>query len=148
MANIVFPTMGALSAEAIGLLAGTGLGILHIVLASHSASLQRGYRWSAGARDEPLSPLQGVAGRLARASSNYLETFPFFAALTLAVMVTHAQSVLSAWGVWLYVGGRLAYIPLYAFGVYLIRSLVWNVALAGIVMLGVALVMGPAGGAA
>jgi uncharacterized MAPEG superfamily protein len=28
------------------------LGLVHIVLASHAASLQRGYVWTAGSRDE------------------------------------------------------------------------------------------------
>ena len=47
-----------------------GLGFVHIVAASHAASLQRGYRWSASARDEPTEPLHGVAGRLDRALRN------------------------------------------------------------------------------
>jgi uncharacterized MAPEG superfamily protein len=111
------------------------LGIVHIVLASHSASLQRGYRWTASARDELLPPLTGVAGRLARALSNFLETFPFFAVLVLAIHATGAYGSLSKWGVLLYFGGRLVYLPLYAFGIYLIRSLAWNVATAGIFLL-------------
>ena len=132
--------MRPLSIEIFGLIAAIGLGIVHIVLASHSASLQRGYRWSAGPRDEPLPPLQGMAGRLARACSNYLETFPFFAAAVLAVIATGAHSAWSTWGVCLYLGARLAYLPLYAFGVYLVRSLVWNVAILGIAFLCVSLV--------
>jgi uncharacterized MAPEG superfamily protein len=137
--------MRPLSVEILGLLAGIGLGIVHIVLASHSASLQRGYRWSAGPRDESLPSLQGVAGRLARACSNYLETFPFFAAAVLAVMVTNSHSEWSTWGVYLYLAGRLAYLPLYAFGTYLLRSLFWNVATLGIVLLCLAIIMGTAG---
>jgi uncharacterized MAPEG superfamily protein len=136
--------MRPISIEIAGLLVAVGLGIVHIVLASHSASLQRGYRWSAGARDEPLSPLSGVAGRLSRACSNYLETFPFFAALALGVVATGAHSAWSTWGVCLYLAGRLAYLPLYAFGVFLLRSLVWNVAVLGIALLGVALVVSAA----
>ena len=126
--------------ELIGLVASVALGIVHIVLASHSASLQRGYRWSAGARDEEVPPLRGVAGRLSRASANYLETFPYFGLLALAVHVTGASSSLSAWGVGLYLLGRVLYLPLYAFGVFLVRSLAWNVATLGIVLLGWALV--------
>jgi uncharacterized MAPEG superfamily protein len=133
--------MHPLSVEIIGLLVGIGLGIVHIVLASHSASLQRGYRWSAGSRDESLPPLKGIAGRLARACSNYLETFPFFAGSALAVVVTSSHSAWSTWGVCLYLVGRLAYLPLYAFGVYMVRSLAWNVATLGIVLLCLALVM-------
>src|SRR5262249_52235407 len=43
------------------------LGFVHIVAASHAASLQRGYRWTASARDQGVAPLTGVAGRLDRA---------------------------------------------------------------------------------
>ncbi len=85
---------------------------------------------------------------MARACSNYLETFPFFATLVLAVVVTNSHSVWSTWGVYLYLAGRLVYLPLYAFGVILVRSLVWNVAILGIVLLCLALVMGSATGAA
>ena len=130
------------STELSGLVGAAALGLVHIVLASHSASFQRGYRWAAGPRDEVLAPLSGVAGRLARASANYLETFPFFAAGLLAVLITHSQSGWSRWGVWLYLGGRVAYLPLYAFGVTLVRSLAWNVATAGIASLYVALCLG------
>jgi len=111
------------------------LGLVHIVLASHSASLQRGYRWTASARDEPLPPPAGIAGRLARALANFLETFPFFAALVFVVHVTGSYGALSKWGVLLYLVGRVAYLPLYAMGVYLVRSLAWNVATAGIFLL-------------
>jgi len=38
------------------------LGLVHIVLASHAASLQRGYVWTASSRDEPVPPLTGVGG--------------------------------------------------------------------------------------
>lgn len=120
------------STELIGLTAAAALGLVHIVLASHSASLQRGYRWSAGPRDEPIVPLGGMAGRLARASANFLETFPFFAAAALAVLATGTHSPWSRWGVILYLAGRIAYLPLYAFGVFLVRSIAWNVAIGGI----------------
>jgi len=94
----------------LGLVAAVALGLVHIVLASHSASLQRGYRWTAGARDELLPPLGGIAGRLARANANFLETFPFFAAGILAVLATGVGSPWSRWGVILYISGRIAYL--------------------------------------
>jgi uncharacterized MAPEG superfamily protein len=118
------------------------LGLVHIIAASHSASFQRGYRWTAGARDAVLPPLTGVAGRFARAFSNFSETFPYFAALALAVVATDRTGALSAWGVWLYLGGRLVYLPLYVLGVPVVRSLVWNVATTGIVLLAIALLWG------
>jgi len=129
----------AWSTELLGLTAAATLGLVHIVLAAHSASLQRGYRWTAGPRDAPLPPLGGVAGRLARANVNYLETFPLFAAGVLAVLVTGTHSLWSKWGVILYIGGRISYLPLYACGVVFVRSMAWNVATAGIAALYVAL---------
>lgn len=115
------------------------LGLIHIIAASHSASLQRGYRWTASARDEPLAPLTGVAGRLARALDNFCETFPLFAALAVAVVVAGKSGALSQWGAGLYFAGRVVYLPLYALGVPLVRSLAWNVAALGIGFLLVAL---------
>jgi uncharacterized MAPEG superfamily protein len=111
------------------------LGLIHIVAASHSASLQRGYRWTASARDESKPPLGGVAGRLSRALQNFCETFPFFAALAIAIVVSGKSSALSQWGAGLYLAGRAAYLPLYALGVPLARSLIWNVATLGIGLL-------------
>ena len=116
------------------------LGLVHVTAASHAASWQRGYRWTASSRDEPVGPLVGVAGRLARALSNFSETFPWFAALVLAVLASGKTGQLSELGVSLYFFGRVAYLVLYALGVPLIRSVVWNVATLGIVLLLVALV--------
>jgi uncharacterized MAPEG superfamily protein len=116
------------------------LGFVHIVLAAHAKSKQRGYRWTASARDEQLPDLQGVAGRLQRASNNYLETFPLFATLVLAAQVMEVHGQLTVWGALLYVGARIVYLPLYAFGVFLVRSLVWNVAAVGMFLFVIALV--------
>ena len=126
-----------LTLELASLIASVALGLVHIVAASHSESLQRGYRWSAGARDEPVLPLSGVAGRLGRALGNYLETFPLFLAVVLVAELRGVHSELTQWGSVLYFLGRLAYLPLYAGGIFLIRSLAWNVATAGIILVGV-----------
>ena len=115
------------------------LGLAQIVLASHAASLQRGYRWTASPRDETLPPLTGVAGRLDRALRNFMETFPLFAAAVVMAHVANRHDWLTEGGVQLYFWARIAYLALYAFGIPLVRSLVWNVATAGIVMILVAL---------
>ncbi len=110
------------------------LGFVHILLAAHTKSLQHGYRWSAGARDEARPPLTGLAGRLDRAARNFAETFPFFVAAVLIAHLADRHNALTVWGAQLYVWGRVAYLPLYAFGVPFIRSLAWNVAVAGIAL--------------
>jgi uncharacterized MAPEG superfamily protein len=118
------------------------LGFVQIVAAAHAASLQRGYRWTASARDREVAPLTGVAGRLDRALRNFSETFPLFAALVLAAQAVGRHSGLTESGAILYFIARLAYLPLYAFGVPVIRSLVWNVAALGMALLLVALLWG------
>ncbi len=120
---------------------GVVLGLVQIVAASHAASLQRGYRWTSGLRNEPTPPLRGVAGRLDRALRNYLETFSLFAAVVLVAHVSETHNALTEWGSRLYLWGRVAYVPLYAAGVPLVRSLVWNVATVGIVLFLVALLL-------
>ena len=116
------------------------LGLVQIVLASHAASLQRGYLWTASARDEPLPALSGVAGRLQRALQNFMETFPLFAAAVLIAHVAATQGWMTEWGVQLYFWARVAYLALYAAGIFLLRSLVWNVAVLGIVLILLSLV--------
>jgi uncharacterized MAPEG superfamily protein len=116
------------------------LGLVQIVLASHAASLQRGYIWTASSRDEAVPALTGVAGRLARALQNFGETFPLFAAGVLIAHAGGAHGWMTEWGVQLYFWGRVIYLALYAAGVFLLRSLVWNVAVLGIVLILLSLV--------
>lgn len=117
------------------------LGLVQIVLSAQTKNMQCGYWWAAGPRDEPRPPLAGIAGRLERALANFLETFPLFAA---AVLIAHAagrHDWMTLWGAQLYFWARLAYVPLYVLGVPLVRSLVWNVATFGIVLILLSLVL-------
>ena len=116
------------------------LGLVQIVLASHAASLQRGYVWTASSRDAAAPKLTGVAGRLERALHNFVETFPLFAAAVLAAHVAGTHSWMTEWGVQLYFWARVAYVAFYAAGVFLVRSLVWNVATLGIILVLVSLI--------
>ena len=110
------------------------LGLVQIVLSSHAASFQYGYRWAASARDQAMPPLSGVAARLERALRNFMETFPLFVAAILVANGIDRHSWMTVWGAQLYFWGRVAYVPLYAFGVSLVRSIVWNVATVGIIL--------------
>jgi uncharacterized MAPEG superfamily protein len=116
------------------------LGLAQIVLASHAASLQRGYMWTASARDDAMPALTGVAGRLNRALQNFIETFPLFAAAVLMAHVVGKHSWMTEIGAQLYFGARTAYVVFYAAGIFLVRSLVWNVATLGIVLILLALI--------
>jgi uncharacterized MAPEG superfamily protein len=116
------------------------LGLVQVILASHAASLQRGYAWTASARDGEVRALTGVAGRLDRTLRNFLETFPLFAAVVLVAHVADRHSWTTELGAQLYFWARVAYVPLYAAGVFLVRSLVWNIAALGIALILLALI--------
>ena len=71
-----------------------------------------------------------------------METFPLFAAVVLTAHVSDTHNALTEWGARLCFWARVAYVPLYAAGVPLVRSLVWNVATIGIVQFVAALFLG------
>jgi uncharacterized MAPEG superfamily protein len=111
------------------------LGLLHITIAAALATQQRGLKWNAGNRDGDGKALTGTAARADRASRNFLETFPFFAAAVLAVVVLGKNTTHTAFGSELYFWGRLAYLPVYIIGVPYLRTVVWAAAMAGMVIL-------------
>jgi len=104
------------------------------VLAAQLANRQYGLRWAASPRDEPAAPPSVLVGRAQRAFSNLMETYPLFVAAVLAVAVTRRLDAWSLLGAHLYLWSRLAYLALYLAGVPLVRSLVWNIALFGILI--------------
>lgn len=109
------------------------LGFVQLLLADVLVTRQRGLAWNTGPRDTS-PPLTGVAGRSERAYRNFLETFPFFAAAVLAVVVAGRADQHSALGVQLYLWARIAYIPLYLGAVRHVRSLAWLVSMLGLVL--------------
>jgi uncharacterized MAPEG superfamily protein len=117
------------------LLAGAVVvGLISLLWAAGAARAQQDLKWAAGPRDTPM-PIGGVAARLERAFWNFMETFPFFAAAVLACAVAGRLGTdLTIWGSWAYLGGRAAYVPLYASGVRGVRTLAWFIAMAGLVM--------------
>ena len=108
------------------------LGLVQLLVAATLSTQQRGLAWNAGARDGIAKPLTGVAARLDRALHNLLETFPFFLAAVLAVVVAQRTNANTALGAQLYFWGRVAYVPLYAAGIPYLRTIAWAVSLVGL----------------
>ncbi len=113
---------------------GAVLLLVHIFAAAHVKTRQYGASWNMGARDEALPPLNPVAGRLSRAQANFQETFPIAIVALIGVVVAGRASDLTALGGWTWLVARIVYIPLYALGVPMIRSLVFLVSLVGLGM--------------
>ena len=113
---------------------GCVLAAVHIFAAVQVKTRQYGNKWNVGARDEELPPPRPLVGRLARAQANFYETFPLMIAAVLIVSAAGLTNKWTAIGAWIWLCARIVYLPLYAMGVPLVRSLAWVVSLAGIVM--------------
>ena len=111
------------------------LGLVQLVLSVLFSVGGRGLMWAVGPRDETPELSSPVGKRVDRAYRNFLETFPLFAALVLAVVAMGRGDSHTALGAELYFWGRVAFVPLYALGVPWLRTLAWTVALVGMLML-------------
>jgi len=113
---------------------GSVLALVHILAAAQVKTRQYGTDWNLGARDEELPPPRPIVGRMARAQANFFETYPVMIAAVLIVSAAGLTDENTALGAMLWLGGRVLYLPLYAFGIRYLRSLAWAVGLVGIVM--------------
>lgn len=128
-----------MTTELIYLAATLILALVQVVAPAAIKDLEFGLAWGAGARDHTPVSANPVVGRLERAKANLYETLPLFIGAVLIAHVTGAESALTLWGAALYFWARLAYIPLYALGVPVVRSLVWMVSLVGLILIFAAL---------
>ena len=106
--------------------------ILLLVQAS-STVLANGMQWGLGNRDEPAKP--GVfSGRAKRTVQNHIESLALFGFAILVVETSDLNSGLTVTGAALYFWARLAYAPVYLIGIPVLRTLIWAVGLAGILI--------------
>lgn len=111
------------------------LGLVYVLVAAAFGTWHRGLMWNVGNRDGEAQALTGPAARAQRASRNFLETFAFFAAAVLAVVLAHKSNTWSAMGAQIYFWARVVYLPVYIVGIPYLRTLVWAVSLWGILQL-------------
>jgi uncharacterized MAPEG superfamily protein len=114
---------------------GAVLLLVHIFATGHFKTKQYGTRWNIGARDEALPPLEPVAGRLVRAQANYAETLPIAIVALLGVVLAGRTSDMTALGGWIWLGARAGYLPVYWAGIKGLRTVIFMVSLAGLVMI-------------
>ena len=110
------------------------LALVQIGAAGAARTVELGGKWNAGPRDEAVPPPGKLAGRLIRAQANLFETLPIFAAAVIMAHIAGKDGAPTALGAHLYFFGRLIYLPLYAFGVAYVRTLVWGVSFVGLLM--------------
>lgn len=113
---------------------GALLLFVHVFVAIRFKTVQYGRNWNVGARDEALPPPNAMTGRTARAQANFIETFPIAIVALIGVVVASKTSATTALGGWIWLGARVVYLPLYAAGIRVVRTLVWTVSVVGLAM--------------
>jgi len=124
-----------MNTELIVLAWGCVLALVHVFAAVRVKTRQYGTKWNIGARDEELPPPEPLVGRLARAQANFFETFPIAAAAILIVSVAGLGDRWTAIGAVVWLAARIVYLPLYALGIPKVRTLVFLISVAGILMI-------------
>ena len=110
------------------------LGLAQLILATLFSVGRRGLPWGVGPRDAPAAPLGLTGARTERALRNFLETFPFFLGAVLIANTLGKHSPTTVMGAEIYFWARVAYVPVYIFGIPYLRTLVWTASLVGILM--------------
>ena len=91
--------------------------------------------WGIVGNRDNLPEMSVVAGRLDRAKNNMLEALPIFLALALLALVKGGDTSQVAHAALIFLIARVVYVPAYVSGVHMVRSLVWLVGVASLVMM-------------
>ena len=83
---------------------------------------------------EGLTPPEGALGRSVRAHRNMVESLVVFAAAVLTAHAAGRETELTALGAQLFFWSRLAYWPTYLAGIPYLRTIIWTVAITGILL--------------
>ena len=105
----------------------------HIGLQSGLMTLELGVPYNASPRDNQAEPRGVIAGRAARAARNFMETYPAFVGLALALVVSGRHGDMGSQGAIMWIVSRVVYLPLYLAGVPYIRTLVFSVSIWGLI---------------
>lgn len=100
-----------------------------------TATYDLGPAYLLGPRDEKRKSKNLLAGRFARALKNLLETYPAFIALVVALVVTGKTGGMAAAGAMTWLAARVVFVPIYAAGIPVLRTLVWLVSALGLVLM-------------
>ena len=110
------------------------LGLVQLVIATTLATRDQGLAYNMSARDLPPPSFKPLTARFQRAFGNFRETFVYFAVAVLVVTALAKNSPGSALGAQVYFWARVLYVPVYAAGIPVARTVVWTVSIIGLVM--------------
>ena len=112
----------------------TALALVQMLVAVLGAMGQVGLTPLAGNR-EGLAEMTGWPGRARRAHLNMLESLVIFAVVVLVAHVAGRANETTALGATLFFWGRVAFALVYLAGIPWLRTLVWLVSVAGILLI-------------
>lgn len=110
------------------------LGLAQLLIATTLATKDQGLAYNMSARDAAPPSVSPLSARMLRAFANFKETFVFFAVAVLVVTVLNKHNASSALGSQIYFWARLVYVPVYAAGIPVVRTMIWAASIAGLVM--------------
>jgi len=113
--------------------------LVQLVLQAVAGVVELGFPYALSPRDEGREVKNVYGARLTRAFYNLMETFPAFVALALALAVTGKTGGLGATGAQVWFWARVVYVPVYAAGIPVLRTLIWAISAIGLIMMLVAL---------
>jgi uncharacterized MAPEG superfamily protein len=116
------------------LLWAVALTVVQMLIAVSGATLQVGLPMLAGNR-EGLPPFTGWVGRANRAHHNMLESLVLFAVLVLTAVIANKTNQTTLLGAQLFIWGRVAYAAVYLAGIPWLRTGVWAVSVAGLILI-------------
>ncbi|HYW03422.1 MAG TPA: MAPEG family protein [Gammaproteobacteria bacterium] len=124
-----------LNAETLVFLLTILLGFAQILILVVLANSVYGLGPLVGPRDDLQPSDNQWLGRMRRANENFKETLPWALGLLIMVQITGHSSAVTVSGAWLYFWARVAYVPLYLFGIPWLRTLAWTASMVGLGML-------------
>lgn len=97
--------------------------------------------WGIVDNRDNLPELSVLAGRLARAKNNMLEALPLFLGVALLALVKGHDKGLVPDAALVFLIARIAYIPAYVSGIPVLRSLIWLVGMASLLVMALPMIL-------
>ena len=102
------------------------LQAVQYVLMAVPANRELGTGYTAGPRDRSrMDELSPMAGRLYRALNNHFEALILFTLAVVVVTLGPGSTPFTTGCAWVYLAARVLYVPAYASGIQMLRSVVW-----------------------
>lgn len=116
------------------LILSVALFFVMVMIQAVASDKEHGLKHAASARDGTIDKTLFVQ-RAKRANQNMIEGLMMFVPLVLVAVQSEQTAGLSLIGAAMFFFGRLAYAPLYWFGVPWLRSIAWFVSIIGIILI-------------